>query len=240
MSKNYALQATKRERAGKGAARSLRRENKVPAVIYGGNEAPVTITLESKYVNIEYNKGMMFTHLCDLDLEGKKNLVLARDVQLHPVTDVVEHVDFLRVTPKTKIAVMIPVHYINEDKSPGMKEKGVLNVVRYEVELMCSAVDIPEYINVDLTGVEMGATVRINDVTLPAGTKAVIERNFVLATITEPKTIEDLDTPPAAEGDVPASEVAAPAEGAAAGDAKGGGGDKKDAKPAADKSKKGD
>ena len=240
MSKNYPLQATKRERAGKGAARSLRRDNKVPAVIYGGSEAPVTITLDSKYVNLEYRKGMMLTHLCDLDLDGKKNVVLARDVQLHPVTDIVEHVDFLRVTPKTKIAVMIPVHYINEDKSPSMKEKGVLNVVRYEVELLCSAMDIPEYINVDLTGVEMGATIRVSQVKLPEGTKPVIQgRDFVMATITEQKKFEDLDAPVVAAGEVPASEVAEPAEGEAAAAA---GGDKaKDAKaPAADKGKKGE
>jgi len=149
MSKNYALTATTRERAGKGAARALRREGKIPAVIYGDKKQAVNIIRDANAINVEYYRGHLYTTLCDLDLEGEKHRVLARDVQLNPVTDVVEHVDFLRVTDKTKIAVNVPLHFINEDKSPGLQDNGILNVIRYDVELVCSAMKIPDYIEVD-------------------------------------------------------------------------------------------
>lgn len=216
MSKNYALQANARERAGKGVARALRRESKTPAVIYGDHKEPISIAIDTNTVNVEYNKGHMFTTLCDLDVEGQKHTVLARDVQLHPVTDNVLHVDFLRVTPKTKIAVNVPVHFINEEKSPGLHNKGILSVIRYQVELMCSAVNIPEYIEVDLEGKEQGDSVRISDAKMPEGSKPVIDnRDFAIANILEPRKIEVEEEAPAegAEG----AEGAAEGEGGEAG-----------------------
>ena len=194
MSKNYALKADKRERAGKGIARALRRDGKTPAVIYGDKKEPVKIALGSNAINVEYNKGQMFVTLCDLDVDGDKHLVLARDVQVHPVTDVVEHVDFLRVTPKTKIAVDVPVQFINEDKSPGMQEKGILNVVRYTVELVCGATAIPEQIDVSLEGKEHGDSINISDAMLPEGTKPVIDdRDFTIATLLAPRKVEEVE-----------------------------------------------
>lgn len=191
MSKHYALKAAKRESAGKGAARSLRRENKVPAVIYGDKKEPVLISLSAKDINIEYNKAHMFTNICDLEIDGQKQMVLARDVQLHPVKDVVEHVDFLRVTEKTKIAVMVPVHFINEDKCPSLAQRGTLNVTRHEVELLCSATEIPESIDVDLEGKEHGDAVKISNARLPKGVTPVINnRDFTIATLVPPKTAE--------------------------------------------------
>ena len=166
------------------ARSSRRREGQVPAVIYGDNKEPVKIALSSNAINVEFNKGHMFTNLCDLDLDGKKHLVLARDVQLHPVTDVVEHVDFLRVGPKTKIAVMVPVHFIDQDKCPGLDRKGIVNVVRHEVELWCSAMDIPEQIDVSLADKDFGDAVKISNAKLPAGVSPVItNRDFTIATI---------------------------------------------------------
>lgn len=198
MSKHYTLTAAKRDQAGKGAARSLRRENRVPAVIYGDKKEPVLISLPSKEVNIEYNKGHMFTNLCDMEVEGQKQLLLARDVQLHPVTDVVEHVDFMRVTPKTKIAVYVPVKFIDEDKSPSISNKGTLNIVRHEVELLCSATDIPEYIEVSVAGKEHGDAVKVSNAVLPKGTSPVItNRDFTIATLVPPRTA---DAEAAAEG----------------------------------------
>jgi len=144
MSKNYTLKADARENAGKGAARTLRREGKVPAVIYGDKKEPIKITLDANITNVTFNKGHMFTTLCDLEVGNDKHLVLARDIQTHPVTDVVNHIDFLRVTAKTKIAVDVPVNFINEEQSPGMDQKGVLNVVRYTIELVCTATNIPD------------------------------------------------------------------------------------------------
>lgn len=191
MSKNYALQADKRERTGKGVARSLRREGRTPAVIYGDKKQPVTISLSENEINVEYNKGQIFTTLCDLDVAGDKHLVLARDVQLHPVTDVVEHVDFLRVTAKTKLAVDVPVHFINEDKCPSLDQKGTVNVVRHTVELMCSAVNIPDFIEANLEGKEHGDAVKLSDAEMPEGAKPVIDdRDFTIATLVPPKTAE--------------------------------------------------
>ena len=193
MSKNYAMTANKRDGAGKGIARALRREGRVPAVIYGDNKEPVLISLPANETNVQYNRGGMFTTLCDLDADGDKHLVLARDVQLHPVTDVVQHIDFLRVTAKTKIAVDVPVQFINEDKSPGLDEKGVLNVVRYTVELLCGATAIPDQLEVNLEGKEIGDSINISDAALPEGVKPVIDdRDFTIATIAAPRKAEEV------------------------------------------------
>lgn len=221
MSKNYAIEAEQREQAGKGAARSLRREGKIPAVIYGDKKDPVKVTLDSNRINVEYNKGHMFTTLCDLNLGKDKHLVLARDIQLHPVTDVVEHVDFLRVSAKTKISVNVPVKFINEEKSPGLEDNGILNVTRYDVEVVCLATNIPEEIEVNLEGKEQGDAVKASDAKLPEGSKYVIDdRDFTIATIMAPKRLEDLETE-LAEGDeddgiISDEEAAAAAEGEAA------------------------
>ncbi len=210
--KNYAMSAKKRDGAGKGIARALRRDNQIPAVIYGDSKEPVLISLPANETNVRYNKGGMFTTLCDLTADGEKHLVLARDVQLHPVTDVVQHVDFLRVTPKTKIAVNVPVHFFNEEKSPGLDAKGVLNIVRYTVELICGATAIPDHLEVNLEGKEQGDSVNISDATLPEGVKPVIDdRDFTIATILAPRKAED---PAPAEGEV--AEGAEAAEGEAA------------------------
>lgn len=216
MSKNYALEAEKRERAGKGIARSLRRAGKSPAVIYGDNKEPVKISLSENSVNVEYNKGRMFTTLCDLDVDGTKNLVLARDIQLHPVTDVVEHVDFLRVTKKTKIAVDVPVRFTNEDKCPSLEGKGTLNVTRYTVELLCSATSIPDQLEVSIEGKEHGDAVKLSDANMPDGASAVItDRDFTIATLIAPKTAEQEEAEAAAAddaGDGIVSDEAAAAE----------------------------
>ncbi|MCB9991259.1 MAG: 50S ribosomal protein L25/general stress protein Ctc [Rhodospirillales bacterium] len=199
MSKNYALQAEARDRVGKGAARALRRENKVPAVIYGDGKEPITITLPEKEINLEYNKGHMFTTLCDLSVGSDKHLVLARDVQSHVVKGTVEHVDFLRVSPKTKIAVSVPVQFINEEQSPAIQDKGVMNIIRYEVELVCQATSIPDAIEIDLTPFQIGDTIKISNATMPAGAKPVIDdRDFTIAVIAAPRRAEATDD--AAEG----------------------------------------
>lgn len=201
MSKNYVLNADVRERAGKGIARSLRRAGRTPAVIYGDGKEPVKISISENEVNVEYNKGQMFTTLCEVQLDGKKNVVLARDVQLHPVTDIVEHVDFLRVTDKTQIAVNVPVQFINEDKCPSIDQKGSLNVVRHTVELSCRAKNIPDFIEVNLEGKEHGDSVNISDASLPDGAVPVIDnRDFTIATLIAPKIASDLDDDAAEEG----------------------------------------
>ena len=219
MVQNYAMKATKRERAGKGVARALRREDQTPAVIYGANKSPVTISIPSKEANLEYNKGQMFTTLCDIDVDGEKSLVLARDVQLHPVSDQVLHVDFLRVSDKTKITVAVPVNFTNQEQSPGIKEKGILNVIRYDVDLVCRATNIPEAIDVDLSEFNIGDSVKISNATMPEGaTPAITDRDFTLATIAAPKAIieDEEETAEGEEGEEGAEASAEGAEGEAA------------------------
>ena len=217
MSKNYALQAEARDGAGKGAARALRRDGKTPAVIYGDNKEPVKISLNSNALNTEYNKGHMFTTLCDMDVNGETHLVLARDVQLHPVTDVAEHADFLRVTKKTKIKVFVPVQFLGEEESPGMKARGTLNVVRHEVELWCSATSIPEMLEVNMGDKDLGDAIKVSDANLPEGTTpAIDDRDFTIATIVAPRTAEEVEEADAevAETDMEADGSGeAPAEG---------------------------
>ncbi len=219
MSDKYAFKAEKRDAAGKGIARALRRSGRIPAVIYGDKKEPVMISLDSNNTNVEYLRGHMLTTLCDLDVSGDKSLVLARDIQLNPVTDVVEHVDFLRVSAKTKIAVNIPVQFINEDKSPGLVDKGILSVIRFEVELNCSATSIPEVLEVNIEGKEIGDSIKMSDAILPAGVSPVIDdRDFTIATIDAPKTAEEEEAENE-EGAIDPVEAAEEAEAAEGGEA---------------------
>ena len=209
--KNIQFSAELRDKAGKGVARALRRENKIPAVIYGAGKEPVKISISAKEANIEYNKGHMFTTLTDVSVDGDKHQTLARDVQVHPVKDTVQHIDFLRVSAKTKISVDVPVNFINEDEAPYSKEAGILNVVRHEVALVCQATNIPDAIDVDLTPFSIGDSIKMSDAILPEGTKPEIDdRDFTIATIAAPKTAAqeeaeeaeaDADIEAGAEGD---------------------------------------
>lgn len=210
MAKNYALLAEKRDRAGKGVARALRREKRIPAVIYGDNKEPVLISLLEKDITKEYMRGTMLTHLCDLNVDGGKQLCLARDVQLHPVTDRIEHADFLRVTPKTKIVVDVPVHFLNQETSPGLKAGGVLNIVAHELPVLCSATDIPESIDVDLAKAEVGDSLRLAGSKLRSSAVPVDnDPEFVLATILAPRTSNADDAADAAVAAAAAAESAA-------------------------------
>ncbi len=220
MTKHYALSAEQRERAGKGVARALRRENKIPAVVYGDAKDAESIELPVKEVTLEYQKGHMFTNLCDLTVGGKKQLVLARDVQVHPVTDRVLHVDFMRVTPKTTITVSVPVHFQNEENCPGIKNKGSLTVVRHELELVCLATEIPEEVAIDLTPYDIGDAIKISDIALPKGTKSGYQRDVSIATISAPRLLlEEEDAINAEKAAVEAEKAAEEAAKAAAAEA---------------------
>lgn len=209
--KNLAMAAELREGTGKGTARAIRREAKVPAVIYGNKKDPVTISLDAKELTMQYHKGHLFTTLIDMTVDGKKEMVLARDIQTHPVTDFIVHADFLRVSAKTKIAVDIPVHFVNEEQSPALSANGILNVVRHTIELYCRATEIPESIEVDLTGKEFSDSVNLSDATLPEGTEPVIgDRDFTIATIVEPRAADDEEE--TSEEEVDAAEVPASAQ----------------------------
>ena len=180
----YELKAEAREQVGKGSARAVRRDGKVPAVIYGDKQPPLAIALNYKDIFYKIHGGGFLTTVATIDVDGKKIQVLPKDFQLDPVKDFPVHVDFLRIGKDTEVNVDVPVHFINEDKSPGIKRGGVLNIVRHEVEFHCPANAIPEFITVDLAGTDIGDSIHISAVKLPAGVKPVIsDRDFTIATI---------------------------------------------------------
>ena len=186
------LTARARDRAGKGAARAVRRAGYVPAVIYGGKDGPLAISLDPKVLRRELGGTEFFTTLTDIDLDGTAHRVLARDVQYHPVTDQPLHVDFLRVSESTSITVAIPVEFQNEEESPGLRRGGVLNVVRHEIEVSCRADTIPHALISDLTDLEIGDSIHISNIDLPEGvTPTISDRDFTVATIAAPTVVRD-------------------------------------------------
>lgn len=191
MTKVIALAAELRARAGKGTARQTRRDGRVPAVIYGNKQAPLTISLnEREFVRVLHQPGF-FTHLFDVTVDGATHRVLPRDVQFHPVTDLPLHVDFLRVSAETRITVNVPVEFVDQEKSPGLKRGGVLNIVRHDVEVTCGADDIPEHLTISCEGFEVGASIHISAVKLPAGvTPTITDRDFTIATIVAPSGLK--------------------------------------------------
>lgn len=193
------LPAQSRDRAGKGAARATRRSGLVPGVIYGAKQAPTLIALEPKHLIAEMHKSGFRTRLFEIAVgNGNNERALVKDVQLHPVTDMPVHVDFLRVSKESVVHVNVPVHFVNELASPGLKRGGVLNVVRHDVEMVCSPDNIPKDLTVDLTGLDIGDTVHMSAVKLPEGVKpAISDRDFTIASIAPP-TVVRVETP--AEG----------------------------------------
>jgi large subunit ribosomal protein L25 len=187
MSDNTTISAEQRERVGKGSARAARRAGLVPAVIYGDKKEPVGINLNTREITRIVHQPGIFGRLLDIDVSGQKHTVLTRDIQFHPVTDSILHMDFLRVSGSAKVAVAVPVEFINEDSCPGLRIGGVLNVVRYEVELLCPATAIPEKITVDLDGIKIGDSIHISAIPLPDGVEPTItDRDFTVATIASP------------------------------------------------------
>ncbi len=194
MSEQLTLSAETRERAGKGASRALRREGRVPAVIYGGNEEPLTIHVEEKLLNKQLATGHFMNSVVEITVDGKATRTLPKDVAFHPVTDRPIHVDFLRLSADATVHVEVPVQFINEEKSPGLKRGGVLNIVRHELELICDASNIPDDILIDVTGFDVGDSIHISHVTLPAGSKsAITDRDFTIATIVAPSALKSSD-----------------------------------------------
>jgi len=181
------IAAERRERAGKGTARAVRRAGRVPAVIYGNSEDPLMITVEQRLLERELLDPNFFIHLVDLEVEGEAHRVLPREAQFHPVTDRPMHVDFLRYSATRKITVEVPVHFENEDEAPGIRQGGVLNVVRHALEVLCTADRIPDGFAIDLTGLEIGDSVHASAVPLPEGVEFTItDRDFTIATIAAP------------------------------------------------------
>ncbi len=185
--KSYEIEATVRERVGKGAARELRRESSVPAVIYGDKKPPLAIALSFKETDKRLRAGGFLTTVATVVVGGEKIRVIPKDYHLHPVKDTLTHVDFLRISDDTVVTVFVPVHAVNQEKSVGLKRGGALSIVHHEIECQCRADSIPESIDVDVTALNIGGSVHIEDVKLPEGVKPVIhEKNYTVLSITAP------------------------------------------------------
>lgn len=191
MSEQLTLSAETREGVGKGASRALRNSGRVPAVIYGNNEDPHPIHVEEKALVKALMSGHFFNATIEIVAGDRTTVTLAKDVAFHPVTDRPLHVDFYRISKDSKVTVEVPVIFINEDSSPGLKKGGVLNIVRHEIELVCDANIIPEEIEIDMTGYDVGDSVHISAVKLPDGTKPTItDRDFTIATVVAPSALK--------------------------------------------------
>jgi large subunit ribosomal protein L25 len=195
------LPALARDRAGKGPARAARRSGQVPGVIYGAKKDPNLISVEERLLNKLLHQGGFFSTLFDVKVDGKAERVLARDVQFDPVSDFPVHIDFLRVSAATSVHVEVSVHFINEEQCKGLVEGGVLNVVRHEVELVCRADAIPQHIEIDLAGLDIGDGVHISMVKLPEGVRpAITDRDFTIATIAAPTVVREETAEAQADG----------------------------------------
>ena len=209
MAKIIPLKVESRDRAGKGAARATRRAGRVPAVVYGNKQEPALISLDPKELKAQFKGGAFFSHVFEIEVDGKKEMVLPRDLQLDPVTDRPVHVDFLRVSKDARITVGVPVAFLNELAAPGLKRGGVLNIVLHEIPLVCAPDNIPERIEIDLTGMEIGHSIHMDHIALPEG--AVRDPHFkddTVATIVAPSAMKS-------EAEAAPAEAAAPAAPAA-------------------------
>ena len=205
MSEQLMLPAEARERAGKGASRALRRDGRVPAVIYGEKKEPLSVHVEEKLLTKMLSTGHFMNTVVMVDAGGKPHRTLPKDVQFHPVSSRPIHVDFLRIGEHSQVNVNVPVSFTNEDDSPGITRGGVLNVVRHDLELICDAAYIPEQIEVSLEGLDIGDSIHISQVKLPKGSKSAIEdRDFTVATIVAPSAMKSEEGDTATEAaDVP-------------------------------------
>jgi large subunit ribosomal protein L25 len=207
MSESYTVKAEAREKVGKGAARNLRRNGKVPAVIYGDKQEPLPIAIDYKETFLRLHSGGFLTTVATIEVGGQQIRVLPKDYQLDVVKDTLVHVDFLRVSAKSVVTVRVPVHFENEDEAPGIKAKnGVLNIAEHDVNVQAPAEGIPDSFTVDLTGLDIGDSVHASQLKLPKGVTLVDDSDFVIASIVAPQAeIED-------DGEADASEAAADAE----------------------------
>lgn len=213
-SKYSVLTAATRSNAGKGVARALRREGKLPGILYGKGQTPISIALSAKEVTLEYQKGRFRSRLVDITLDGKNIQALPKDLQFNPITDQIEHVDFIKVEKGVALRVWVPVKFIGQEKSIGLKRGGVLNVVRHEVEFECAPESIPAHIEVNVQTLDIGNSVHINDIALPTGVIPIIKRNFTIAAIAGRSSADEEVKPTAEATATPAAGAAAPAAGA--------------------------
>jgi large subunit ribosomal protein L25 len=223
MSEQLTLPAEARDRAGKGASRALRREGRVPAVVYGEKKEALSIHVEEKLLTKMLHTGHFMNSVVMVDVGGKATRTLPKAVDFHPVSSRPIHVDFLRIGEHSKVTVAVPVRFDNEEASPGLKRGGVLNVVQHELQLVCDAAHIPSEIHLPLDGLEIGDSIHISQVKLPSGvTPANTDEDFTVATIVAPSAMKAEEEETAAEGEVPTVGEEGEGEAGAEGEAEGG------------------
>jgi large subunit ribosomal protein L25 len=225
------LKATARPKSGKGAARAERRAGRVPGVIYGNNQPPMTISVDDRDLRQRILAGRFTTTIYDIELEGKKHRVIPRDFHLDPVRDFPIHVDFMRLGEGATIRINVPLHVVKSESAPGVKRGGTVNIVTHALELECSVDNIPQYVEADASGLEIGYSLHLSDIKLPAGVKSLARSDATLVTIVPPSgyaeeqkaaaaaaaaAASDAAAAPAAGTAAPAAGAAAPAAGAAA------------------------
>ncbi|MBJ57420.1 MAG: 50S ribosomal protein L25/general stress protein Ctc [Rickettsiales bacterium] len=189
------LNALERKKVGSNSTRKVRQESKVPAIIYGDGKTPEAVSLDVAELRKEIGKSSFLNKIYDIELNKKKVRVIVQGVSQNPVTDVLEHVDFLRVNDNTKVTIEVPVNFINESLSPGIKRGGVLNIVRYSVEVICPVNKIPENFEFDLTGLEIGDSIHISHTKIDDGVETTIkDRDFTVASILAPSALVSSET----------------------------------------------
>lgn len=209
MAQAHTLSASTRDMFGTGSARADRRSGNIPAVLYGDNGAPVHLTVVAKEVQKELETPGFFSRIFDLNLDGKTHKAITREIQFHPVTDRPQHIDFMRVSKLSKVHVFVPIEFVNETLSPGIKRGGLLNAVMHEIEMNCAADSIPDKITVDLTGFEIGDSIHMNEIKLPAGCELPHpDRNETVAAVAAPK-VAKADTDEASDAAEGAEKAAA-------------------------------
>ena len=211
------LKAIKRESTSSGANNKLRSEGLIPAILYGGKDANKNISVEKKDLKNLVNSDTFLSKVLELDIDGKKEKVIPRDVAFHVVSEEPIHIDFMRIVTGKKIILEIPVKFINHPDSPGLKRGGVLNIVRRKVELKCPAENIPNEITIDLAGTDIGTSIKISSVKLEGNvTPTITDRDFVIATVASPTVMKEPEKPAESEATAEGAEGEAPAEGAEA------------------------
>ncbi len=192
MSKIYALQGQERLTMGTGHAREVRRNKMVPAIIYGAGKPQVMLSLPAKELSMEYHKQGFLSHMFDISVGKNKYRVIPKEVQLHPVTDDIKHMDFMHVDKDTKIKVTVSVHIANEEKCPGIKQDGLLNVARHDLEIYCLPDNIPEGITIDISDLNIGDNIHLKDVKLPEGVECKLDEYTTIVAIVSAKKTEEI------------------------------------------------
>lgn len=205
MSKIRALQGQERLTTGTGHSREMRRNSMVPAIIYGAGKPQVMLSLPAKELTLEYHKQGFLSHMFDISVGKNKYRVIPKEAQLHPVTDAIRHIDFMHIDKNTKIKVTVSVHISNEEKCPGLKQGGLLNVARHDLEIFCLPDNIPESINVDITGLTVGETIHLKDIALPEGVETKLDLDTTIVAIVAAKKSEVEATEEGAEGEAEAA-----------------------------------